>query len=80
VVISDLLKGLDQGQVQGACLDVLEFEKKSFDLGSDEMPDDFKRLAKSEKVILSPHVAGWTQESYLKLSSFLAEKVLKNHG
>jgi len=80
VVISDLLKGLDQGRVQGACLDVLEFEKKSFDLGSDEMPDDFKRLAKSQKVILSPHVAGWTKESYLKLSSFLAEKVLKNHG
>ncbi|MGB6035476.1 MAG: NAD(P)-dependent oxidoreductase [Cryomorphaceae bacterium] len=80
VVISDLLKGLDQGRIQGACLDVLEFEKKSFDLGSDEMPEDFKRLAKSEKVILSPHVAGWTQESYLKLSSFLAEKVLKNHG
>jgi D-3-phosphoglycerate dehydrogenase len=76
VVISDLLRGIKNGKIQGACLDVLEFEKKSFDLNSKDMPEDFKRLAKSEKVILSPHVAGWTRESYLKLSSFLAEKIL----
>jgi len=77
VLISDLLQGIKNGKIRGACLDVLQFEKKSFDLSSDDMPEDFKRLAKSEKVILSPHVAGWTQESYVKLSKFLAEKVLK---
>ncbi|MCZ4408601.1 NAD(P)-dependent oxidoreductase [Cryomorphaceae bacterium 1068] len=77
VVISDLLKGLDGGSVQGACLDVLEYEKKSFDLTYHEMPESFRLLAENERVILSPHVAGWTRESYLKLSSFLAEKILK---
>ena len=76
VVIADLLQAIKSGDIQGACLDVLEFEKQSFDLTLDDMPEDFKQLAESEKVILSPHVAGWTKESYVKLSRFLAEKIL----
>lgn len=76
VVIADLLQAIKSGDIQGACLDVLEFEKQSFDLTLDDVPEDFKQLAESEKVILSPHVAGWTKESYVKLSRFLAEKIL----
>ena len=79
VVISDLLQGIKNGKIQGACLDVLEFEKKSFHLNSEDMPEDFKHLGQSEKVILSPHVAGWTRESYVKLSKFLVEKILMSH-
>lgn len=79
VVVADLLQGMESGKIQGACLDVLEFEKSSFDLSYHEMPEDFKRLAEHERVILSPHVAGWTKESYVKLSKFLAEKILTNH-
>ncbi len=76
VVIKDLMDGIANGKVKGACLDVLEFEKSSFDLTYDEMPESFKRLADSERVILSPHVAGWTRQSYRKLSQFLAKKIL----
>jgi len=77
VVIKDLLLGLTSGKVAGACLDVFEFEKKSFHVSSENYPSEFKELAKKENVILSPHVAGWTVESYLKLSQVLAEKIEK---
>jgi len=77
VKTADLVNGLKSGKVLGACLDVLEYEKSSFEsLEFSDLPEDFQYLAKSENVILSPHVAGWTSESYLKLSLFLAQKIL----
>lgn len=77
VKISDLLAGLASAKVLGACLDVLEYEMNSFEkLSSSYLPEDFKKLAASEQVVLSPHVAGWTIESYKKLSLYLAEKIL----
>lgn len=80
VVTGHLLDALVSQQVLGACLDVLEFEKSSFSLHNfNEMPHEFKGLAESDRVILSPHVAGWTRESYRKLSEFLAEKILTKH-
>lgn len=76
VSITDLVKGLKSNKILGACLDVLEYETKSFETIQDnDLPEDFKYLAQSNKVILSPHVAGWTKESYIKLSSFLADKI-----
>lgn len=76
VSISALLKGMEEKKVLGACLDVLEYESKSFEkLSSDELPKEFRELAKPPRVVLSPHVAGWTAESYVKLSSFLADKI-----
>ena len=76
--VADLVSGLKNNTVLGACLDVLEYETKSFEtIGVEELPEDFKYLAESDRVILSPHVAGWTQESYVKLSSFLADKIEK---
>ena len=78
VCVADLVSGLKNKTVLGACLDVLEYETKSFEtINAEELPDDFKYLAQSDKVILSPHVAGWTEESYVKLSSFLADKIEK---
>lgn len=78
VCVADLVSGLKSNAVLGACLDVLEYETKSFEtIDSEELPEDFKYLAQSSQVILSPHVAGWTQESYVKLSSFLADKIEK---
>lgn len=77
----DLMDALDSGKVAGACLDVLEYERKSFEkLSFDSLPDDFKKLIEIPNVILTPHVAGWTKESYVKLSSFLAEKILADFG
>ena len=73
-----LVSALKNGKVKGACLDVLEYEKLSFEgLKADELPQAFQYLRQAENVVLTPHVAGWTQESYIKLSEVLAEKILK---
>jgi len=72
-----LVSALKTGKVLGACLDVLEYEKSSFEnIDADILPSDFKFLIESELVILSPHIAGWTHESHEKLSRFLGEKIL----
>ncbi len=77
VKISDLVKHLKTGQVRGACLDVLEYEKTSFeDLHANELPEDFKYLIDSDNVLLSPHVGGWTHESNIKLSEVTAQKII----
>lgn len=76
VCVADLVDGIKDKTVLGACLDVLEYETKSFEtINAKELPEDFKFLTQSDNVVLSPHVAGWTQESYVKLSSFLADKI-----
>ena len=72
-----LLKAISTSQVKGAGLDVLEFEKASFENFSDsERLSIFQELIASDKVILTPHVGGWTTESYYKLSDVLADKIL----
>lgn len=76
--IKDLVKNMQSGKVIGACLDVLEYESTSFEnLDAAALPDDYKFLTQSEKVILTPHIAGWTHESNYKLADVLVEKVLK---
>jgi D-3-phosphoglycerate dehydrogenase len=76
VKVADLVQGLKSGKILGACLDVLEYETKSFEtINKNQLPEDFVYLTQSNKVILSPHVAGWTVESYVKLSSVLADKI-----
>jgi D-3-phosphoglycerate dehydrogenase len=76
VVTDDLIDGLERGKVLGACLDVLEYEKSSFEemFKNEVVPTGFKKLINSDKVILSPHVGGWTTESYYKLSQVLLRK------
>ncbi len=72
-----LINGLYTGKVLGSCLDVLEFEQFNFEqLHTNELPEAFRELIASNRVILSPHIAGWTHESYYKLSSVLADKIL----
>lgn len=71
---SDLLDAIDEGKVKGACLDVLEFEGASFE-SLEKNNEVFKRLIESDRVILSPHIAGWTHESNYKLSDFLFKKI-----
>ena len=66
-----LVGGLKSGKITGAGLDVLEVEKFP---ALSEMPW-YTELMNSEKVILSPHVAGWSVESYRKISEVLAEKL-----
>jgi D-3-phosphoglycerate dehydrogenase len=72
----DLVSSLDTGKVLGACLDVLEYEKFSFEaIQSDQLPDAFRKLIRMKNVILSPHIAGWTHESHYKLGKVLADKI-----
>ncbi|MCR9170937.1 MAG: phosphoglycerate dehydrogenase [bacterium] len=76
-----LMSGLEKGTILGACLDVLEYEKASFESFFEQNLDPiFKDLLTSDKVILSPHVGGWTYESYFKLSDVLADKILADFG
>jgi D-3-phosphoglycerate dehydrogenase len=73
----DLVSAIKQGKVIGACLDVLEFETKSFETFFEQhLPEEFQFLVQAENVLLSPHVGGWTRESYFKLSNVLADKIL----
>ena len=72
-----LVKAIERGKVLGVGLDVLEYEKTSFEsFFEQELPLPFQYLLNSQKVILTPHVGGWTNESYFKLSDVLADKIL----
>ncbi len=79
VVTKDLVAALKSGKILGAGLDVLEYEKLSFEhLFSSEMPPEFKELITMDNVILSPHIAGWTVESKIKLAETIVEKIIDN--
>ncbi len=73
----DLVDALKSGAVKGAALDVLEYEKKSFENFFDrpEMPEDFDYLVHSSRVILTPHIAGWTVESKERIAAVLLKKI-----
>ena len=76
VVTEDLVEALKNGKILGAGLDVLEYEKSSFEsLFSSEMPAPMKYLIQAPNVILSPHVAGWTVESKIKLAQTIVDKI-----
>lgn len=73
-----LMDAIDEGKVVGAALDVLEYEKLSFEnLESESLPEPFRRLINCDKVVLTPHIAGWTHESNLKMAKVLVEKIGK---
>ena len=78
VVTEDLVKALESGKILGAGLDVLEYEKKSFEnLFDSELSNAFNYLINSEKVLLSPHVAGWSIESKERLAQTIVNKIKK---
>lgn len=75
---ADLVDTIENKKVLGACLDVLEYESISFEnIDAEKIPEPFKYLINSDKVILSPHIAGWTFESHVKISEVLAQKILQ---
>jgi len=79
VVTKDLVKALKVGKILGAGLDVLEYEKSSFEnlFSNNKIPEAFKYLISADNIILSPHVAGWTIESKEKLAQTIVEKIKK---
>lgn len=77
VVTADLAKALNDKKILGAGLDVLEYEKLSFESFTDtEVPEALQYLVDAENVLLSPHVAGWTFESHAKLAQTIVDKIL----
>jgi len=73
-----LMQGLQSNKIKAAGLDVLEYESKDFEsIFATQLPAAFEYLLASDRVILSPHVGGWTKESYFKLSNVLADKILE---
>ncbi|WP_115462752.1 2-hydroxyacid dehydrogenase [Winogradskyella aurantiaca] len=82
VVTADLVAALEAGKVLGAGLDVLEYEKSSFEnlfnssgQDSPQMPKAFEYLITAQNVLLTPHVAGWTLESHEKLAQTIVDKI-----
>jgi len=76
VVTSDLVKALESKKIRGAALDVMEYEKSSFEtIFSNKTPLAFSSLLKADNVIFSPHVAGWTIESHRKLAQTIVDKI-----
>ncbi|CAM3456876.1 2-hydroxyacid dehydrogenase [Zobellia roscoffensis] len=85
VVSEDLVSALKSGKILGAGLDVLEYEKASFEnmftttangeVDLTKMPEAFQYLIQANNVLLTPHVAGWTIESLEKLAQTVVDKV-----
>ncbi len=73
VDVKAVLKAIKQGKILGAGLDVLQTEK--FPILAEQVW--YNELKNNYKVILTPHVAGWTFDSYRKISEVLAEKLAK---
>ncbi len=78
VVTDDLVAALASGKILGAGLDVLEYEKLSFEnlFIDSEKPAAFEYLLQAENVLLTPHIAGWTYESHQKLAQTIVDKII----
>ena len=77
VVTADLVAALQSGKVLGAGLDVLEYEKLSFEtLFEGDKPEAFDYLLQANNVLLTPHIAGWTVESKEKLAQVIVNKII----
>ena len=79
VVTADLTAALKSGKILGAGLDVLEYEKLSFEnlfTATKQMPEPLQYLIQAENVVLTPHIAGWTVESKIKLAQTIVDKIL----
>ena len=74
-----LVQAIESGKVLGACLDVLEYEKSSFE-NLEAENQDLKYLLDSEKVIITPHIGGWTHQSKIKLAEIIVNKIIADFG
>lgn len=77
IVTADLVEAMQSGKVLGAGLDVLEYEKLSFEtlFQDKDTPEAFQYLLDGRKVILTPHIAGWTFESHERLAQVIVDKI-----
>lgn len=82
IVTADLVEAMQSGKILGAGLDVLEYEKLSFEnlfvssrAQSRELPEAFQYLLNAKNAILTPHIAGWTFESHQRLAQVIVDKI-----
>lgn len=77
IVTVDLVAAMQSGKILGAGLDVLEYEKLSFEtlFNDKNTPEAFQYLMQSQNVILTPHIAGWTFESHERLAQVIVDKI-----
>ena len=77
IITADLVSALQSKKVLGAGLDVLEYEKLSFETLFQEAttPEAFQYLLNAKNVILTPHIAGWTVESHERLAQVIVDKI-----
>lgn len=73
IQLKALSEAIESGKIRGAALDVLENEK--LNSLSAEQRFYFNRLTRSERVLFTPHVGGWTFESYEKINQVLVDKI-----
>ncbi len=73
VNMAETIDLMGSGKLLGLCLDVLENEKLT--TLSNQQQKDFDYLINNKKVLLSPHIAGWTFESYVKIAQTLLLKL-----
>lgn len=71
--MADMLQCIEEGKIKGAGLDVLENEKLASYTGEEKAL--YAKLTANPKVILTPHIAGWTQESKRKIAETLLQKI-----
>lgn len=76
VKTSALVDALKSGKVKAAALDVLEYEKASFE-NLETNNEDLQFLLESDQVIVTPHIAGWTHQSKEKLAQFIVDKIVQ---
>jgi D-3-phosphoglycerate dehydrogenase len=75
VSLDAVVAGLQSGKVRGACLDVLENEKLKTLTPTQQAAFDY--LRQSDQVILTPHIAGWTHESYVRINEMLVRQLIR---
>lgn len=71
--LSAVVAGLESGKIRGACLDVLENEKLKTLTPNQQTAFDY--LRQSDRVVLTPHIAGWTHESYVRINEVLVQQL-----
>ena len=71
--LSAVVRGLESGKLRGVCLDVLENEKLAKLTPAQQTAFDY--LRQSARVVLTPHVAGWTHESYVRINEVLVRQL-----
>ena len=79
VVLKDLVDAIKKGKILGAALDVIEHEKSSFEnlVSSKKIKSDLLELISLKKIVLTPHIAGWTFESKIQMANIILKKIKK---